>query len=111
MPAQDLLTMRQVRTIREDGEVEFVTRGAVIQPGRYSFTNQDDLNAYLIETLGGKAEGRGIGGFLSRKGRYVRRSADGTQAVTFGDPVLDAISSAGSCESLLSCYWLRTVTI
>src|SRR5262245_61361809 len=31
---------------------------------------------------------------MSRKGIYSRRTADGTQAVTFGDPVLDAISSA-----------------
>jgi hypothetical protein len=94
MTTQGLLTFRQVRTIREDGEAEFVTRDAVIQPGRHSFANQDELNAYLVEVLGGKVERGGIDGFLSRKGRYVRRSADGTQAVTFGDPVLDAISSA-----------------
>jgi hypothetical protein len=94
MLTKDPLTFRQVRTIREDGEAEFVTRDAVIQPGRYSFANQDELNAYVIEVLGGKVERGGIDGVFSRRGRYVRRSADGTQAVTFGDPVLDAISSA-----------------
>jgi hypothetical protein len=94
MPTQDPLTMRQVRTIREDGGAELVTGGEAIQPGRHSFTSQDELNAYLVEALGGKAERGGIGGYLSRKGKYMRRSADGTQAVTFGDPVLDAISSA-----------------
>jgi hypothetical protein len=31
---------------------------------------------------------------MSRKGTYARQAADGTAAVTFGDPVLDAISSA-----------------
>jgi hypothetical protein len=93
MPTQDLVTVRQVRTIRENGEAEFVTRGAVIRPDRHSFANQGELNAYLVEILGGKVERGGIDGFLSRKGRYVRRSADGTQAVTFGDPVLDTISS------------------
>jgi hypothetical protein len=89
MPTQDLPTLLQVRSIRKDGEAEFITRGAVIQPGRHSFATQDELNAYLVGALGGKAERGGIGGFLSRKGGYVRRSADGTQAVTVGDPVLD----------------------
>jgi len=94
MAKQELLTMRQVRTIRHDGEAEFVTRGAVIQPDRHSFASRDELDAYLAEVLGGKAEHGGIGGYLSRKGTYVRRSANGIQAVTFGDPLLDAISSA-----------------
>src|SRR5215831_5448504 len=94
MANQDLLTMRQLRTIRADGEVEFVTHGAVIQPDRSSFASKEELSAYLVETLGGKAEHGGVGGFLSRKGTYVRRSANGVQAVTFGDPLLDAISSA-----------------
>ena len=94
MTTQDFPTMRQVRTIRKDGEGELVTRGTVIQPGRHSFASQDELDAYLVEALGGKAERGGFGGVLSRKGKYVRRSADGTEAVTFGDPGLDAISSA-----------------
>jgi hypothetical protein len=38
-----------------------------------------------------------VTGSFSRTGKYVRRSADGTAAVTFGDPILDTISSpAGS---------------
>ena len=94
MPTQDSLTMSQVRTIGGDGEAEFVTHDAVIQPGRYSFASQDELNAYLVEMLGAKKQHGGIGGSVSCKGKYVRRSADGTPAVTFGDPVLDTISSA-----------------
>jgi hypothetical protein len=91
---QDLLTVGQARTIRQEGEVEFVTRDASIQPDRYTFANLDELTAYLRQVLGGRPEGGGIRGSMSRKGTYSRRAADGTQAVTFGDPVLDAISSA-----------------
>ncbi len=93
MTTQHLPTMRQFRTIK-NGEAELVTPGAVIQPGQSSFASQNDLGTYLAETLGGKAENGGFGGFLSCKGKYLRRSDDGTQAVTFGDPGLDAISSA-----------------
>ncbi len=89
-----LLTVGQVKTIRQDGRVEFVTRDALIQPGRCTFANLDELTAYLGQVLGGKPEGGGIRGSMSRKGTYSRRAADGTQAVTLGDPVLDAISSA-----------------
>jgi hypothetical protein len=91
---QDLLTVGQTRTIRQEGGVEFVTRDATIQPDRYTFANLDELTAYLGQVLGGQPEGGGIRGSISRKGTYSRRAADGTQAVTFGDPVLDAISSA-----------------
>jgi hypothetical protein len=86
--------MRQVRTIRSDGEAEFVTHGTVIAPGRNSFANEGELDAYLVETVGAKAEHGGVGGVLSLKGGYVRRSADGARTVTFGDPVLDSITSA-----------------
>ena len=94
MPTQDLLTVGQARILRQGGGVEFVTHDASLQPGRYKFADLDELTAYLGKVLGGRPEGGGIGGSMSRKGTYSRRAADGTQAVTFGDPVLDAISSA-----------------
>jgi hypothetical protein len=94
MSTQDLLTIGQAKTIRQDGGVEFVTHGASIQPDRYRFANLDELTAHLGQILGGRPEGGGIRGSMSRKGTYSRRAADGTEAVTFGDPVLDAISSA-----------------
>lgn len=98
MPTQ-LLTIPQAKTIRNDGGVELVTHDGLIQPDRSKFTNPDDLNAYLSQTLGGKLEGGGIHGSMSRTGTYSRRAADGSQAVTFGDPVLDAISSpAGTVD-------------
>src|ERR1700724_1089034 len=93
-----LVTMDKLKTVH-DGEAEFVTRDAVIEPGRYSFANQAELNAYLVEVLGGKAASGGVSGFLSRKGRYMRRSTGGARAVTFSEPVLDAISSpAGAVD-------------
>lgn len=94
MFTQEPLTVGQARTIRQDGGVEFVTHGASIQPDRHRFANLEELKAYLGQVLGGQPEGGGIRGSMSRKGTYSRRAADGTQAVTFGDPVLDAISSA-----------------
>jgi hypothetical protein len=94
MYTQDLLTVGQARTLREDGGVEFVTHDASIQPDRYTFANLGELSAYLGQVLGGRPEDGGIRGSMSRKGTYSRRAADGTQAVTFGDPVLDAITSA-----------------
>ena len=90
---RSLLTVRQATTIRQNG-VEFVTHNASIQPDRYKFADFDEFTAYLGHVLGGQPEGRGIRGSISRKGMYSRRAADGTQAVTFGDPVLDAVSSA-----------------
>lgn len=91
---QKLLTVSQARTIQQTSGVEFVTRDASIQPDRYTFANLDELTDYLGQVLGGQTEGGGIRGSMSRKGTYSRCAADGTQAVTFGDPVLDAISSA-----------------
>jgi hypothetical protein len=94
MIAQNILTMSQVRKTLVDGQAEIVTHDAVIQPGVYSFANEDALNAYLVETFGARTQLGGIAGSLSRKGKYIRRSVDGTPAITFGNPVLDAISSA-----------------
>jgi len=94
MSAQNILTMSQVRKIPVDGQAEIVTQDAVIQPDAHSFANQDALNAYLVETFGAITQLGGIAGSLSCKGKYIRRSVDGTAAVTFGNPVLDTISSA-----------------
>ena len=94
MSPQNILTMSQVRKILVDGQAEIVTQDAVIQPGAHSFTNQGALNAYLVETFAARAERGGIAGSLSCKGRYIRRSVEGTPAVTFGNPILDTISSA-----------------
>jgi hypothetical protein len=94
MPAQKILTMSQVPKLLMDGQAEIVTHDAIIQPGTHSFADQDALNAYLIKTFGAKTHGGGIAGSLSCKGKYIRRSVDGTPAVTFGNPVLDTISSA-----------------
>ena len=94
MSAQNILTMSQVRKIPADGHAEIATQDAVIQPGVHSFANQDALNAYLVETFGATMQHGGVAGSLSCKGKYIRRSVDGTPAVTFGNPVLDTISSA-----------------
>jgi hypothetical protein len=86
-----ITTIAQAKTIREDGTVEFDMHNTSIQPDRYQFANQNELSAYLLQAVGG--EMTGIRGSLSRKGKYSRCAADGSQVVTFGDPVLDAISS------------------
>jgi hypothetical protein len=94
MSNQDILTIDQATTIRTDGRAEFLPRDASIRPDRHTFRNFDEFKTYLGQVLGAKVEGQGIRGSMSRKGPYSRRAADGSQPVTFGDPVLDAISSA-----------------
>lgn len=94
MAPQEILTMSQIIHKQGNGSAQIATNNGVIQPGTHSFADQNALNAYLVETFGAKAQGGGVRGSLSRKGAYVRRSADGTPMVTFGDPVLDAIASA-----------------
>jgi hypothetical protein len=76
MSSQSFPTIGQATTIRKDGGAEFVTHDASIQPDRYTFANFDELNA------------------------------DGAQSVTFGDPVLDAISSAAGVLKSGSGRWL-----
>src|SRR6266581_676734 len=57
---QNLLTVGEARTIRQDGRAEFVAHNASIQPDRYTFANLDELTAYLGQVLGGQPEGGGI---------------------------------------------------
>lgn len=94
MSSRDSLTISAAATIQQEGGVEVVTRDASIQPDRYTFADVDELHTYLRQVLGGRSDGEGVRGLMSRKGTYSRQAADGTAAVTFGDPVLDAISSA-----------------
>jgi hypothetical protein len=93
MATEDLVTLRQVMTPEANGEWQFVTHSAAVRPDRFSFASQDELNTYLVQTLGAATERGGVGAVLSRRGKYVRRSPDNSQAITFGEPVLDTISS------------------
>jgi hypothetical protein len=92
--SQDVVTVGRIKTLRPDGGVSLVAPNVPIQPERFKFTNDADLSAYLGQVVGGRSEDGGIRGSMSRTGTYTRRRPDGTEAVTFGDPVLDAISSA-----------------
>jgi hypothetical protein len=94
MLAQESVSISKLLTIRQNGRAELVTKDALIQPGQHSFANQDALYAYLVQTFGARAEGGGVTGSFSRTGKYARQSADGAAAVTFGNPILDTISSA-----------------
>jgi hypothetical protein len=93
MSNQDIITVGQATTIHGDGRAAFVAHNASIRPDRYTFANFEELKAYLSQVLGAKSEGQGVRGSMSRKGSYSRRAAEGSQLVSFGDPVLDAISS------------------
>jgi hypothetical protein len=94
MSSRNSLTISAVATVQQEGGVEVVTRDALVQPDQYTFADVDELHTYLRGVLGGRSDGEGVRGLMSRKGTYSRQAADGTAAVTFGDPVLDAISSA-----------------
>ena len=94
MSPQGILMLSQVLRKQGNGKAEIVTNHEVMRPGTHSFADPNALNAYLVETFGAEAQDGGVRGSLSRKGAYVRRSADGAPAITFGNPVLDAITSA-----------------
>ncbi|MFZ2157936.1 MAG: hypothetical protein WAV72_17685 [Bradyrhizobium sp.] len=93
MSNQDLLTLDQATTTPKHGHLEFATHNASIRAGRHTFPNYDEFTRYLRQALGGRPDGRGIRGSMSRKGMYTRRAGNGIETVTLGDPVLDAISS------------------
>jgi hypothetical protein len=91
---EDVLTVSRATTIRDGGRAEFSAGTASISPDRHRFHTFDELKTYLQHTFGARAEGEGVRGSMSRRGPYSRRAANGDPVVTFGDPVLDAISSA-----------------
>jgi len=90
---QDTITIAQAATARANGGVQVVTGDASIRPDRYTFSDSDDLHNYLHSAFGGRLEAGGVRGLMSRRGNYRRRADDGSAATTFGEPVLDAISS------------------
>ena len=94
MSTQERLTMSQILKITPNGTSEIVTNDAVIQPGQHSFANQEALYAYLVQTFVAKVQNGGVTGSFARTGKYERRSAEGAPAITFGNPILDTISSA-----------------
>jgi hypothetical protein len=93
MTPQNIVAMNQVVRKQGNGVAQIVTHNAVIQAGQHSFANQNAFNAYVVETFGAQTQNGGVRGALARKGSYVRRSADGAPAITFSDPVLDAVAS------------------
>src|SRR4051812_48676444 len=94
MSTQERLTMSQILKLRPNGTAEIVFNDAVIQPGQHSFESKDALNAFLIQTFGARPQNGGVTGSFARTGKYARRSPDGAAAMTFGNPILDSISSA-----------------
>ena len=94
MSPQEILAMSQVLRKRANGSAHIVTHDTMIQPGNRSFASQNALDGYLVETFGALRQNGGVTGALSRRGSYIRRSADGTPTVTLGKPVLDAMASA-----------------
>ena len=58
-----------------------VGRVAAANHGRFLvWTETDEVDA-------------GVSGLLTRKGTYTRQADDGSPGVTFGDPILDSITS------------------
>jgi hypothetical protein len=81
---------------RERGDHELIVNreSPHFYPGRWQFEDIDDLTRYLSEAFGiDLLPGRGLRGTISRRGNYTRLQSDGTRAFTFGDPVLDQITS------------------
>jgi hypothetical protein len=83
------------RPRRERGtELRIGPEPVELSPGRWQFADMDDLVAYLESAFDVTAsDSGGVTGRLSRKGSYIRRRPDGTRALTFGEPVLDQVTS------------------
>ncbi len=96
MPVHRDTTVGEALKDRTGGGAQLIVDPSVgvFRPARWEFADMGDLAGYLRETFGAKptAEG-GVRGSMSRKGQYVRRRSDGARAFTFGDPILDQVTS------------------
>lgn len=77
-----------------DGGARLDFRNASFAAGDGKFDSTEDLIRHLCRVLYAGPVGAGVGGSVSRTGSYTRRAAGGRDAVTFGDVVLDEITSA-----------------
>jgi hypothetical protein len=91
---QDQTTIRQAVTRPGHGGAQLEGRDALFAAGDGKFASPEDFTRHLCEVLGAQPVDGGVRGSMSVKGSYRRHGADGADAVTFGDVVLDETTSA-----------------
>jgi hypothetical protein len=78
-------------TRSSNGDAQLETRDASFAAGDGRFASAEELTRHLCQIPGAQPVDGGVRGSMSRKGSYTRRGAG---AVTFGDVVLDEVTSA-----------------
>jgi hypothetical protein len=91
---QDQTTIRQAVTRLAHGGAQLEVRDASFAASDGKFASAEDFTGHLCEVLGAQPVDGGVRGSMSVKGSYRRHGADGGDAVTFGDVVLDETTSA-----------------
>lgn len=87
-------TIRAAITKSPAGGARFAARNGLLAAGDGRFASAEDLTRHLCQVLYAQPEGGGVRGSMTRSGSYARRAADGRDAVTLGDAVLDEVTSA-----------------
>ena len=94
--AANLLTNSNAKAeiVREHKvQIAFPKEGGYITGGRHEFVDQDDLLTYLSSLFPFAEQADCWRVAITRRGRYQRLSASGQPVFTFGDPVLDTVTS------------------
>jgi hypothetical protein len=86
MPARDAPDSRLYKTEWEGPKI--------FRPEARSYANMEELVAHIAEITGAEPSSpTSIRYRMVRRGSYVRQQEDGSHAISFGDPVLDSITS------------------
>jgi hypothetical protein len=90
------LTVRAQCEVSRRGEdtLEFTfTEGGYLTPARSEFRGLTELVEFIGELFGLQTRGGGLRGSVVRRGKYERRGPRDERAFTFGDPILDLITT------------------
>jgi hypothetical protein len=78
----------------EGSKLEFrFGKDGSLAPLRSEFRDPKELVQFVAETYGLESQDGGLRGSIVRRGKYERRGPGGERAFTFGDPILDLIST------------------
>jgi hypothetical protein len=80
---------------RDEGGLEFrfPEKDGLLTSARWDFQDRSELVDHLAQLLSLDPAAGGLRGTAVCRGKYERRDADGNRAFTFGDPILDLITS------------------
>jgi hypothetical protein len=93
MPATTPLPLDQAIKSLPEGTLTFSTNGEAVNAGHGAFASKSELISYVESVFGAQADHDGARGAIISQGPYFRMAGSARLPVTFGDPVLDAIST------------------